>query len=252
MNSDNKSILDALNAKQAFIGGIVFGLLILCTLGFFILLGSFMSGDKTADSYVAPTPTKQDNGNAAPLPTGEIALNPVTEDDHIRGNKDAKVTIVEFSDFECPFCNRFHDTMKQVLQNYPDDVRWVYRHFPLDSLHVNARGLSNASECAGEQGKFWEYADEIFNTYKQGGKLTQSSFESVAQKVGVSDINKFNTCVSDDKYAQDVVTDENDGKGAGAQGTPYSIIIGPDGEMAAINGAQPFSAVQSAVEQMLQ
>lgn len=80
----------------------------------------------------------------------------------VRGNPNAKITIIEYSDLECPFCKRFHATMEQVLATYGNDIRVVFRHFPLDSLHKKARTEANAVECAGEQGKFWEFIDGIF------------------------------------------------------------------------------------------
>lgn len=85
-----------------------------------------------------------------------------TKKEVVRGNPDAKITIIEYSDLECPFCKRFHVTMEQVLATYGNDVRVVFRHFPLDSLHKKARTEANAVECAGEQGKFWEFIDGIF------------------------------------------------------------------------------------------
>lgn len=248
MESKKKGILDMLNAKQAFIAGIVGGLLVLCTIGFFILLGAFVGDKSGSDVYVPPT-NNQPTDNKAP--SADINVAPVNKDDHIRGKNSAKVSIIEFSDYECPFCNRFHDTMKQVLAAYPDDVKWVYRHFPLDSLHPNARALANAAECAADQDKFWEFSDDIFSTYGNGGKLTKSDFATVAKKVGVKNISKFTSCVDSNQYADEVKADQNDGTNAGAQGTPYSVIIGPNGEKAVISGAQPFPAVQAAVEQML-
>jgi protein-disulfide isomerase len=236
-----------LDAKQAFIAGIVGGLLVLCTIGFFILLGAFVGKDSGAEVYVPPT----NNEPTGQAPSGEINLAAVDSDDHIRGKNSAKVSIVEFSDYECPFCNRFHETMKEVLTAYPDDVKWVYRHFPLDSLHPSARAIANAAECAAEQDKFWEFSDDVFSTYGNGGRITKADFANVAKKVGVKNISKFSSCVDSDKYAAEVTADQNDGAGAGAQGTPYSVIIGPNGEKAVISGAQPFAAVQSAVEQML-
>ncbi len=242
-----QGLLDMLNAKQAFIAGIVGGLLVLCTIGFFILLGAFVGKDSKAEVYVPPVV----NDPADNAPSAAVSVNPVNNDDHIRGDNQAKISIIEFSDYECPFCNRFHDTMKQVLSAYPDDVKWVYRHFPLDSLHINARSLANAAECAADQDKFWEFSDDVFTTYGNGGSYTKADFATIAKKVGVKNISKFSTCVDNNEHAEDVTADQEDGQNAGAQGTPYSIIIGPNGEKAVINGAQPFAAVQAAVEKML-
>lgn len=93
---------------------------------------------------------------------GDRADIQITDQDHVIGGVNAKVAIVEFSDFQCPFCQRFHPTMQRVLQEYGDDVKWVYRHFPLDSIHPRARPSAAASECAAEQDKFWEFMNALF------------------------------------------------------------------------------------------
>jgi protein-disulfide isomerase len=100
----------------------------------------------------------------ADLPTAEkLTVRAVdAKNEYVRGNASAKVTLIEYSDFECPFCKRFHATMQQVLAAEGNNVRWVYRQFPLDSLHSKARTEALASECAGEQGKFWEFVDSLF------------------------------------------------------------------------------------------
>lgn len=112
-------------------------------------------------------PFEQAEATVAALLRGEGAtaltgVTPVGSDEHRIGPRNAKVTLIEYSDFECPFCQRFHPTIKQIAAKYPDDVAVVYRHFPLESIHPNARGYAIASECAGQQGKFWEFADTLF------------------------------------------------------------------------------------------
>lgn len=98
----------------------------------------------------------------------DIGINSVTEDDYIRGSQDATVKIVEYSDFDCPYCQQFHQTMKQVVNNYDDsEVAWVYRHFPIPQLHPDAPRKARASECVadlGGQDAFWTFADEIFSS----------------------------------------------------------------------------------------
>jgi protein-disulfide isomerase len=89
----------------------------------------------------------------------------ITDKDYIRGNTNAPITIVEFSDFQCPFCKRFHPSLQQVVDEYKDQVRWVYKHFPIDQIHPQARPAAEAAECAGEQGgskAFWEFSDALF------------------------------------------------------------------------------------------
>lgn len=96
-----------------------------------------------------------------PLPT--LAFRPVDpQRDHIRGSRDAPVTLLEYSDLECPFCKQFHTTLQRATQEYDGKVRWVYRHFPLDALHSKARKEAEAAECAAAQGKFWEFLDRLF------------------------------------------------------------------------------------------
>lgn len=106
------------------------------------------------------------NTEADTTTSDDLAIRKVTEDDNIRGNINADIKVVEYSDFKCPYCGTFHDAMKQVVDNYEDDkVAWVYRHFPIPQLHPKAPGIAQASECAGEIGgqeAFWQFADEVF------------------------------------------------------------------------------------------
>ncbi len=237
---------------QMFVGGIVVGILVLCTIGFFIMLGLYFGGS---------TPSARIGGNNAVVnnvPTGntgapaQVTVREVDEkNDHIRGNKNADVTIVEYSDFECPFCKNFHNTMKQVIDTYGDDVRWVYRHLPLDSLHSQARKEALASECAAEQGKFWEFADIIFAQTTSNDGLDLTKLSDYAKQAGVGNVTKFNDCLNSSKYASAVQEDEQDAQAAGAQGTPYSVIVGPNGETVVVSGAQPYSAVEASLKQFL-
>jgi len=228
--------------------GLVQGLLLACTIGFFVLL-SMMFGEggttlvRGTSDTVQPTPSVQLPTDDAPA---EIVVKPVDEKkDHIRGAKNAKVTIIEFSDIECPFCQRFHDTMNQVMEKYGDEVRWVYRHFPLESIHPYARPAAIASECAAEQGKFWEFVDEAFADQSQ-----VSDLKALAKKVGLNS-SKFDTCLDSKKYDADVTADMQDGEAAGVQGTPFSIVLGPNGEKIPVNGAQPFGNIEAILSQFI-
>lgn len=165
-----------------------------------------------------------------------------SEEDHIRGNPEAPITIIEFSDFQCPFCKKFHPTMKQVLENYPDQVRWVYRHFPLDSIHSEARPAAEASECAAEQGKFWEFSDALFDNQE---KLSQALYTELAQDLGF-DMEQFNDCLSSRKYKDRVEANLQEGIKAGVKGTPGSFINGEE-----IPGAVPYEYLKAAIEKAL-
>lgn len=244
-----KSFLDNMTPMQVFAFGLIEGILVLCTIGFFILLGIVLDdGSSAATARTARTAPTAPAGNNAPAPTPSAAVSISAvdkENDHIRGNVNAKISIVEFSDFECPFCQRFHETMQQVIDTYPDDVNWVYRHFPLESIHQNARSAAIGSECAAEQGKFWEFADAAFENYRTLADLTP-----VAQQAGLN-MNAFNTCLNSGKYDDVVTADATEAQRAGGRGTPYSILVTEDGTMVPINGAQPFESVNATLQQYL-
>jgi len=112
----------------------------------------------------------------------------VTKDDHVLGNINAPVKIIEFSDPECPFCKRFHITMEEIISNYGKggQVAWVYRHFPLDSLHPKARKEAEALECAGEQGKFWEYTSKIYEVTPSNNRLDPNQLYKIAIDLGLN------------------------------------------------------------------
>ncbi|HYE60118.1 MAG TPA: DsbA family protein [Candidatus Kapabacteria bacterium] len=246
------TIAQVFSPVQLFVGGIVSGILVLCTIGFFIMLGMYLKGDNT---YARNTGT-----NPAPSvvagPVGEeeptnVTVRPVdTKTDHIRGNKNAKVSIVTFTDYECPFCKRFHGTMQEVMAKFNDDVRWVYRQLPLDSLHSQARKEALASECAAEQGKFWEWTDLIFSETTSNDGLDLGKLPTYAGQVGLN-VNKFNDCVNTAKYAAKVQADEADAQAAGARGTPYSVVIGPNGETRVISGAYPAANVEAVLREFV-
>ncbi|MCH8748309.1 thioredoxin domain-containing protein [Patescibacteria group bacterium] len=192
-------------------------------------------------------------GGEAPEPAApEIGdIRAVSADDHIRGPDSAKVTIIEYSDLECPFCKRFHPTLQQIVAENPEDVRWVYRHFPLEQIHPNARQAAVAVECAADQGKFWELLDHLFETTETGADLTDDKLKSRAAEVGVADAQQFATCLGSDKHSDRIDADLLDAAAAGGQGTPYSILLGPNGEKIPVSGALPYEAVKAQLDQLL-
>ena len=170
----------------------------------------------------------------------------MTDDDHSRGPKDAAVTIVEYSDFECPFCGRFHPTLQQAMSEYEGKVRWVYRHFPL-SFHPNAQPAANASECAAEQGKFWEFADNIYGNQE---KINDAYYKTVVTSLGLN-VSKWEDCYTTKKYDSKIQSQATAGGAAGVNGTPGSFIIGKDGKAIPIQGALPYESVKAAIDQVL-
>lgn len=205
--------------------------------------------EKGATTQTAPQ-TKPDT-TAAKEPAGKI--KEVSNQDHIRGNKNAKVTLVEYSDFECPFCKQFHPTMLEILKTYGDKVRWVYRHFPL-SFHQNAQKEAEASECVAElsgNDKFWEFTDTIFDRTKSNGLgFALQDLAPLAAEIGV-DQAKFQTCLDDGKYAQLVKDQMADGGAAGVSGTPATFIIDASGKSKIIIGAQPLESFKAAIDEAL-
>lgn len=180
----------------------------------------------------------------APPRTSKTEIE-VTEKDHIRGNPEAPVTIVEYSDFQCPFCQRFHPTLQQVLADYPDKVRWVYRHFPIDQIHPQARPAAEASECVAEQkgnDGFWQFADALFENQS---RLGESLFKELAQNLGL-DMAQFDACFSSRKYQERVETDLQEGISLGVRGTPGSFV---NGEL--VEGAVSLASLKVVIESVL-
>lgn len=192
---------------------------------------------------------------AQPQPSNGPRVNPVTKEDHLLGNPNAPITIVEYSDLECPFCKRFHATMKQVIKEYGESgqVAWVYRHFPLDSIHPKARKEAEASECAAELGghvKFWEYVDRLFEVTPSNNRLDPLLLPQIAEEIGL-DRSAFQTCLESGKYADEIERDLQDALNAGARGTPFSVIITKEGLARPISGALPFETMKGLIEEAL-
>lgn len=240
---DNKVLMKILIGVIAFIGGFV--------------IGSLWTENKLLKSGLTGTTNNNAPTAAAPSDTStNLSATPeVTAADHIRGNPDAKVVLVEYSDYECPFCNRFHPTMKQVLEEYGDQVAWVYRHFPLTSLHPQAQISAEASECVAklsDNDTFWAYTDILFeNAAIDGGEaLTREKLLGFATEVGVSS-TAVGSCL-DKAETKTIVTDSAaGGRAAGINGTPGTIVVTKDGKYELISGALPFEQVTSIIDQYL-
>jgi len=202
----------------------------------------------------APVPTGDQNPGAAVV-GGALTAKEISSEDHLRGNPDAPVKIVEFSDLECPFCKNFHQTMLQVMDEYGNDgrVAWVYRHLPLEQIHPKARREAEASECAAKLGgndAFWRYVDKIFEITPANNGLDLAQLPKIAQDLGL-DRGAFEACLESGEFAQKISDQMQDAAAAGAQGTPYSLIITKDGKSVPINGALPYQSVKAMIDQAL-
>ena len=175
----------------------------------------------------------------------------ITGEDHIRGPRDAKVFIVEYSDLECPFCSSFHSTAIQAVEDYGGDVAWVYRHFPLDSIHANARPVANGAECAAEIGgedAFWQFIDNTFEN--QATALGVEGMKSTAAAIGL-DAGAFANCLESEKYADKVEDHYQTGITAGVSGTPGNFVINKKGEAWVVPGAVPFETLKITLDEAL-
>ncbi len=188
----------------------------------------------------SPTQPQQKIDTTDKTVTEQAVLAPVTTDEHILGDlATAQVAIIEFSDTECPFCKTFHNALHTAVEKYPGKIAWVYRHFPLDSLHPKARMEARATECAASIGgntAFWKYLDMIFAETPSNNKLDMDLLPVFAEKIGI-DKEKFATCLASDKFDATVQEQYQQGVAAGAQGTPYTIIVTKDGTQYPIEGA---------------
>lgn len=223
-----------------------------------VIAGGLIAGAVLLNGGTAEI-AKQKNINPTPQnPEQQVgstdAVAKITEKDHIKGNPDAPVKIVEYSDFECPFCKQFHNTMNEVMDKYgaSGDVAWVFRQFPLEQLHpVKAQAVAVASECANEQGgndTFWKFTDRYFElTLTNNRTDIDTVIPQIAKEIGL-DTTAFNTCRQSGKYDEHIQSDIANAVATGGRGTPWSVVIAPNGKTFPINGAQPRAAVEQIIE----
>ena len=199
--------------------------------------------------------TTVSESDLAPEDDSNVGTTPVdVEIGHlpILGDKNAKVTVIEFSDFKCPFCKSlWNDTLPQLKKEYIDTgkIKFAYRHFPIDAIHPNAQKAAEASECANEQGNFWDYHDELFKNQSewegQSADEALDSFASYANSAGLNGAS-LKTCVESGKFADAVKKDVDAGTAAGVNGTPATFVNG-----ILVSGAVPFSTFKSTIDEQL-
>lgn len=218
--------------------------------GAIILVGLLIAGAILLRGNSVPVSEKKLNTSKI---LTDIKLRPVSAEEHILGNKDAEVVIVEYSDIECPFCKVFHKTMHQVIAENNGRVAWVYRHYPIPQLHPNAAYEAEATECAWEQGgneTFWKYIDRLFEVTPSNNGLEIVELPKIAAYVGL-DVPSFNTCLASGKYKNKVQVNVDDGAQAGVNGTPSSFILKNGKVVDNIAGAQPFEMVNQKIKDAL-
>ena len=199
--------------------------------------------DTNAAAIVADTNPTADANAAAAAAAPAADVPAVTADDHILGAENASVTLIEYSDFECPYCSKHTPTINQLLADYPNDVRVIYRHFPL-SFHPQAENAAIASECAANQGKFWEMHDKLF-AYNEAGTLNVANMKQAAVDLGL-DAAIFNTCLDNKETLAEVTADYQGGITAGVGGTPATFVNGQ-----IVEGAVPVATFKQIVESLI-
>jgi len=222
-----------------------------------LLVASFLLGALTTKiSYLekngnnqqaAPTAQAPAQGNQPPAPGAKVNVS--AGKFPLKGNKDAKVTIIAFEDFRCPFCERFFkDTLPQIQKDYIDTgkAKFAFRNYQF--LGAASVVAGNAAECANEQGKFWEFHDYLYNNQPSESDTSMYTVDNLTKIAGQLsiDTNKFNSCLSANKYDKNVSGDLADGQKAGVTGTPTVFING-----ISVVGAQPYSAFKTIIDQEL-
>ncbi len=176
-------------------------------------------------------------------------------DDYVNGiAASAQVTIIEYSDLECPYCRLFHGTLMQAMQKYPGKIAWVYRNYPIEGLHKQARLEANAIECIGGIGgntAYWNALNEIMSTTKSNDGLDLSTLPSIVKNGGVNQ-NDFEQCMTDKTYDAKIMAQVAEIQALGVQGTPFSVIINnTTGETTPVMGYQKFDKFDETLSKII-
>jgi len=202
------------------------------------------------------TPNPIAEGPDGTLPTTtEPEIRQTDENDHIRGNPNAPIMFVEYSDFDCPYCKNFHETMVRIMNEYGSSgkVAWAYRHFPIAQLHPNSPKIAEASECVAELGghpAFWTFADTVFREKPTNDSTEMARLPEFAEAAGVAK-SDFESCLASGRHAAKIATSIAEAGAAGARGTPHTLVLLGE-ESGIINGAQPYEVVKQIVDNLIQ
>lgn len=234
MTSKNDTVTVTIRkSHMIFGGGVVIGL------GLGYLLGAVSTRPLSGIEAVAQEQTGATTDAAAQPPA---IIDVSYEGRPYQGPADAPLTLVEFVDYQCPFCRRFFsETYPTLNRVYGDRIKYVVRNYPMRDLHSEAAKAAEAAECASDQDKFWEYRDVLF---QRQAALDVPSLRQYADELGL-DVNRFSTCLGSGEKAEVVLADLRDGSAYGVTGTPTFFINGRK-----LVGAQPFSVFQTLIEQV--
>lgn len=250
--SSSQGMFDGASPKLTFVFGLIGGIAVTAIIGLAIALPRAYGATKTAKTTNTATTNTTATDTTAPT-FSDVAK--VTDSDYIRGDKNAKLTLISYSDLECPYCKTFHPTLKQLLSDYNGEVNVVFRNYPL-SFHANAPKEGEAALCVAKLGgadKYWSFIDKIFErTTSNGTGFSLTALGPLAKEVGVNQ-DKFQKCLDDGDMAQRVKDETADGNTGGVTGTPSTLIVdAKTGKtLGGIPGAYPLDQAKGFIDQAL-
>jgi len=250
--SDTNVIIKKSTFNKLIIGGVAIAIISAFFGGYFVGVNSVEPEQiyiQNAEDVLGTTENKQT------IPPQTILVS--IDDDPMIGNPNAPITMIEFSDFQCPFCKRFHsETLPLIQTNYIDTgkVNFVYRDFPIQSTHPNALPAALAAECADDQKKFWPYHDKIFQNQGQWKDLELNQavnvFKQYASELKLNE-DEFGTCLDSSKYLDEINNDYQDGQKYGIEGTPGFFIGNDKLGYTKVSGAKPYQSFQTVLDEAL-
>lgn len=249
MAKDNNNLVDFINNN--FFWFVI--IIVFFGLGFFS--GSIWKDQQAGKvASISDTVPTQPTNNAPPQPEANLELTPeVTEQDHILGASNPKITLIEYADFTCGFCGRVKPTLQQIVDEYPNDVAWVYRHYLLSPTGPS-RVIAQASECvANYEGndQFWSFINAYYERSADDRELMQQeNLVALTQELGMNS-TQIASCIENDEFGDAIDEQIAGGAAAGVRGTPATILITEGGEYELISGAAPFESFQETVEKYL-
>jgi protein-disulfide isomerase len=220
--------------------------------GTILIVGILITGAILLKGKTASVATQQADNNAK-TDLGAIKIRPIFQEEHVWGNRNARVVILEYSDTECPFCKIFHNTMHQVMKQRGEKVAWVYKHYPITQLHSKSFHEAVAVECAAVQGgneAFWKYIDEVYTRTESNNKLDPAELPKIAKDISL-DLVSFNDCLINEKTKEEVQADIDSGNRIRVNGTPTSFILKNGKVVDTIGGALPLESVLQKIDNAL-
>ncbi len=244
-----KTFFETISPKASFLLGVVTAVALFSLVGLISLSSVLISN---SDETVA-TNTNTSNSNSAANTNAAADTGILTSisPDSIRYTKGSgDYTFIEYTDLECPFCKTFHETLNAIAPEYDGKVAFTLKHFPLN-IHSKAKREAGAAECAGKQGKFFEYIDKVFEVTPSNNKLEDSQLFTIADELGL-DATAFENCIENKEYEDAVTADAQEAMGTGGSGTPHSVLIDSSGTIITrFKGALPESQMRDAFAELI-